>query len=152
MKPASVRAKGQNAERDVCKLIQVAIDEVYSFNKLTEIPQLVRNLQQTQNGGHDVSGLPWLSLEVKHHAKTAPSKFRDWWDQTTRQAGDSMEPVLIYRSNGVPFRVRMFQWWHAGAVSGKLLVDISIEDFLKWFRWRLHHEVTIQLASVRTLS
>lgn len=145
MKPASVRAKGQNAERDVCKLLQVAIDEVYSFNKLTEVPQLVRNLQQTQNGGHDVSGLPWISLEVKHHAKTGPAKFREWWDQTTRQAGDSMEPVLIYRSNGVPFRVRMFQCWMVGQASGKLLVDISIDDFLKWFRRRLHHEILTKI-------
>jgi hypothetical protein len=141
MKHASRRQKGQNAERDVCKILQPIIDEVWAYCKVEKIPQLCRNLQQTQDGGHDLSGLDWISIEVKHHAQANPSQLREWWGQTLRQAGDSLEPVLFYRSNGQPFRVRMMQWWQAGPVSGKLLVDIELADFVKWFRWRVYHEL-----------
>lgn len=140
MKAASVRAKGQNAERAVASFLQDAVDEVYQFNNLTP-PELHRNLQQTQNGGFDLAGLPWIAIEVKHHARATKGLLTDWWEQTLRQAGETFEPVLFYRTNGNPFRVRMFQFWHAGDKQGKLLVDISANDFLTWFRWRLHFEI-----------
>ena len=140
MKAASVRAKGQNGERDVCAFLQKGVDEVYSFNRL-EPPALHRNLQQTQNGGFDIAGLPWIAIEVKHHAKIEPGLLVKWWEQTLRQAGETFEPVLFYRSNRNPFRVRMFQYWQAGDKTGKMLVDISSNDFMTWFRWRLHFEL-----------
>ncbi len=140
MKPASVRAKGQNGERDVCAFLQTGVDEVYQFLKL-EPPAMHRNLQQTQNGGFDIAGLPWIAIEVKHHATVTNSKLREWWEQTLKQAGDSFEPVLIYRSNRSPFRVRMFQTCHVSNKQIKMQVDISANDFMKWFRWRLYFEL-----------
>lgn len=147
MKPASVRAKGQTGERDICKILQPLVDEVFQFNKIEKIPQLSRNLMQTQCGGFDISGLHWMAPEVKHHKAVTPGKLDEWWKQTTRQAGDELEPVLFYRGNRQPFRVRMMQWWQAGPVSGKLVVDISLEDFVKWFRWRLHYEIIKSLQN-----
>ena len=140
MKAASVRAKGQNGERDVCAFLQTGVDEVYQFLKL-EPPRLHRNLQQTQSGGFDIAGLPWIAIEVKHHAKATKGLLADWWNQTLRQAGETFEPVLFYRTNGNPFRVRMFQYWHAGEKQGRMLVDISANDFMTWFRWRLYFEL-----------
>lgn len=140
MKPASVRAKGQNGERDVCAFLQLGVDEVYQFLKM-EAPKMHRNLQQTQSGGFDIAGLPWIAIEVKHHAKTTKGLLAEWWNQTLRQAGDTFEPVLFYRSNGNPFRVRMFQTCIVADRQIKLLVDISTNDFMKWFRWRLFFEL-----------
>lgn len=137
---ASARAKGQQAERDVCALLQPAVDAVFLWNK-EEPPKLCRNLQQTQDGGFDISGLEWLALEVKHHAKVTPSGLAAWWAQTLEQAGDTREPVLFYRGNGIPFRVRFLGWWQAESVAKRVVVDVSVEDFLEWFHWRAHFDL-----------
>ncbi len=95
------RAKGKRAELEIVHLLT---ERGFSCE---------RNLEQTRNGGSDISGLP-VSLEVKRRERLALTA---WWAQTTSQAErDGLPPVLAYRTNGT-------QW--------TFLVGMSIEDFTK---------------------
>lgn len=131
------REKGKRAEREVVKLLQPVVIKVYSTAG-KEIPVLERNLMQSHKGGHDIVGLEWLALEVKHHEQLA---IKSWWEQSKRQAGATREPVLIYKSNRVAWRVVMFGYLPAGGKRVRCPVDISLEAFLAWFESRLRHEL-----------
>ena len=59
------RNKGKRGEREVVKLLQPVVNEVYESLGL-EPPLLERNLMQSHKGGCDLAGLDWLALEVKY--------------------------------------------------------------------------------------
>lgn len=80
---ASIRAKGQNFERKMSKMFNE------SFGLPTE-----RNLQQSVNGGDDLMGVPFFSIELKKHNTKA---IGTWWKQCAESARrQSKMPVLIY--------------------------------------------------------
>lgn len=85
------RSKGQVGEREVAKKFK---DDLGVDAK--------RNLQQTQNGGYDLAGIPFFAVEVKRHETLS---IGTWWKQALKQ-GQAMErmPLLIYRRNRE-------QWW-----------------------------------------
>lgn len=85
------RSKGQVGEREVAKKFK---DDLGVDAK--------RNLQQTQNGGYDLAGIPFFAVEVKRHETLS---IGTWWKQALKQ-GQVMErmPLLIYRRNRE-------QWW-----------------------------------------
>ena len=94
------RNRGKRGEREVIKLIQPVVNEVYqSLGK--EPPELERNLMQSHKGGCDLAGLDWLSLEVKYQEA---ENMTSWWEQTKRQAGKEREAVLFYRKNHAKWR------------------------------------------------
>ena len=70
-----------------------------------------------------------------------------WWAQCKRQAGDGQEPVLIHRKSRAAWRVRMF-----GALplpSGQKIkcpVDISVDTFLIYLRYRLLQELPYSMS------
>lgn len=129
--------KGKRAEREVVKLLQPVVSEVCTALK-REIILLERNLMQSHRGGYDIVGLDWMALEVKHHEQLAPEQ---WWKQALRQAKAFQEPVLFYRKNNVKFRVRMKgSLWH-GVIEHECPVDISVDDFLNYFKLRLLGEM-----------
>lgn len=131
------RNKGKRAEREVVKLIQPVVTEVYQGRGI-EVPALERNLMQSHKGGYDVVGLDWLALEVKHHEQMS---LTTWWRQTLNQTQPGQEPVLFYRKNRVPWRVRMMG--HLVAGRGRVLapVDIEVSDFLSYLEVRLVEEM-----------
>lgn len=79
----NIRSKGQNFERKMSKMFNE------SFGLSTE-----RNLQQSINGGDDLIGVPFFSIELKkHNTKTIGT----WWKQCAESARrQSKMPVLIY--------------------------------------------------------
>ena len=81
------RRKGATAEREVAAILADHLG----------VP-VVRNLEQTRDGGHDLLGLPF-AIEVKRKASGYLSA---WWDQTIEQAGDRL-PVLVYRFDRQPW-------------------------------------------------
>lgn len=85
------RNKGQRGEREVADIIYYA----------TGI-QVSRNLEQTRNGGHDLNGIPGVSIEVKRQEILC---LPAWWRQTLAQAkrNDNAIPVLAYRQNKRPW-------------------------------------------------
>lgn len=130
------RSKGQRAEREIVKILQPVIDEV-SREAGVPSPQLQRNTIQSDKGGYDLVGLAWLAPEVKH---CETFQLENWWKQTLRQAKPEQVPVLFYRRNQIPFRVRMLGTvWHE-ADYHDCVCDISIDDFIKWFRLKLKSE------------
>lgn len=81
---ASERRKGAGGERELFRLLK---DELGV--------SVVRNLNQTRNGGADGEGLEGVALEVKR-AKQA--RIGPWIAQTVEQAERAgAEPVLAYR-------------------------------------------------------
>jgi hypothetical protein len=133
------RAKGQNGEREIIGILQPIVDEVYGAHGL-DAPKLQRNTLQCDQGGHDLAGLDWISIEVKRCEQLAIEK---WWAQTIMQAGKTREPVLFYRRNGE-------RSWH---VCMRTLIWISpdrvyevfsvlmLADAMRWFRARLSYEL-----------
>ena len=99
-------------------------------NKTTLKPELKRNLQQTESGGYDVIGLPWMALEIKHQETL---NLNAWWEQTERQCKSGQIPILAYRQNRKPWRVRM-KGTPLPSINGmNCIVDIDLMSFLNWF-------------------
>ncbi len=147
MSGAMSRNKGQRAEREVAKLLQPVV--IAAWNELGRVgtaPSLERNLMQAHKGGHDLLGLDWLALEVKHQEQFV---IASWWRQTKEQADKArqqmlveVEPVLFYRKNNVGWRVIMFGYLDVrdgGRV--RCPVNIDTEAFLVWFKLRLKKEL-----------
>ena len=135
------RSKGQRAERQVVAMLQPIVEKVWaeSGNDVTKTPILERNLMQSHRGGHDLVGLDWLALEVKHQETF---HIKDWWAQTKQQAGGDKEPVLVYKKNNIKWRVMMFGYLEAGSKRIRCPVDITVDAFLVWFENRIMYEIT----------
>ena len=89
------RNKGASAEREVSKLLY---DELGI--------KMVRNLEQSRSGGHDLtpeqSGglLDGYAIEVKRYAKITTALLRGFWQQACEQAQRANKvPLLIYRQD-----------------------------------------------------
>lgn len=132
------RNKGKRGEREVIKLLQPVVNEVYRSLGL-EPPLLERNLMQSHKGGCDLTGLDWLALEVKYREQ---EQMASWWDQCKRQAKPDREPVLFYRKNHAKWKVRMFGYLVAGSQRVRCPVDITPEAFMAYLRLRLLKELT----------
>lgn len=132
------RNKGKRGEREVVKLLQPVVNEVYQSLGL-EPPALERNLMQSHKGGCDLAGLDWLALEVKYQEQ---EQMTSWWDQCKRQAKPDREPVLFYRKNNAKWKVRMFGCLVAGGQRVRCPVDITPEAFLAYLRLRLMKELS----------
>jgi hypothetical protein len=139
------RNKGARCEREVIKLLQPVVNEVWTqvFGERVgewEIPKLQRNTLQSDEGGFDIVGLQWLALEVKHQEKLQVEK---WWEQTVKQAKGKLEPVLWYKQNNVKFRVRIWGSIFVHSDGGHIheVIEMSVESFLVYFEKRLRSEL-----------
>lgn len=142
------RAKGQRGERMVADLLNLTI--VRTSERLGVKPsKMSRNLVQSRNGGHDLVGQDWIAIEVKWYNEIK-SHLPNWWRQCLEQAERvNGEPVLIYKSNGSKWSVRMYG--RLEIEPGRRLrvpVDINWEDFIVWFEKRLEVELTKQAATI----
>jgi hypothetical protein len=145
---AMSRDKGKRAEREIVKLLQPVVIAVWNeLGREGAAPTLERNLMQSHKGGHDLIGLDWLALEVKHREQFV---LASWWRQAKTQAEEAeaklhrpVEPVLFYRRNNIPWRVVMFGYLDSGSAGRvRCPVDITPDAFLAWFRLRLAQELT----------
>lgn len=147
MSGAMSRNKGQRAEREVVKLLQPVVTSVWNeLGRVGAAPSLERNLMQAHKGGHDLLGLDWVAIEVKHQEQFAVAS---WWQQTKAQAAKAsqqmlveVEPVLFYRRNNVGWRVIMRGYLDVqGGGRVRCPVNIGTEAFLVWFKLRLREEL-----------
>jgi hypothetical protein len=79
--------------------------------------RLIRNLEQSRSGGHDLivhadevgpvaDSFRSLAIEVKRHAKAPPAQVKVWWQQAREQAElNRLHPVLAYRANRADWQV-----------------------------------------------
>lgn len=119
--------KGKRAERQAADLLYTKANDVAKeFGK--EAIKVERNLNQTRDGGYDLTGTLHFAIEVKHHETL---NLNAWWNQAYAQAvAANKEPVLLYKSNNKPWRVQMFMTHVVERKNIKLRVDMSIEAFL----------------------
>lgn len=131
--------KGKQAERDVVKILQDCVDTAYRGIDPDDVPRIQRSgYTQSDGGGSDIMGLPWLACEVKFHKKAQPAV---WWKQAEGQARKGQTPVLIYKANFKGWRVRMRGGCGEDDVWSACIVDIELQDFRNWFISRLIAEI-----------
>jgi Holliday junction resolvase len=100
------RVKGASAEREFAGLVR----------DWTGV-RLIRNLEQTRSGGHDLIVHPdeigkaadafrKLAIECKRYQAVTEGSLQKWWAQALTQAEQSeLMPILTYRANRSPWRV-----------------------------------------------
>lgn len=100
------RAKGASAEREFAGLI-------YDWSGV----RLIRNLEQTRSGGHDLIVHPdevgpvadafrALAIECKRYQSVTEANIQTWWKQAITQADQAgLMPILAYRANRASWRV-----------------------------------------------
>ena len=88
---AAQRTKGAKAEREVASLLADRLGG-----------DVVRNLVQTREGGHDLLGVDPFALEVKRCERL---ELAAWWRQACDQCPEGQVPALIYRQSRQPWRV-----------------------------------------------
>lgn len=137
------RNKGKRGEREIINALQPVVDRVCAEVGADAVV-LERNLLQAHSGGCDVYGLEWLSMEVKRQENG--SGLGSWWRQTLQQARADQTPVLVWRANRQPWRVRMRVPVRVGSGAGAKLVtmtvDVDWDSFLVYFETRVRYELT----------
>jgi hypothetical protein len=128
------RTKGQTGEREIADLLNAIV-----FRATTRVGDFKRNLQQTQDGGFDLFSVeyPFFAVEVKRVEALTPAVVDGFWAQAKRQATkdtsrNALLPVLIYRKNRQPWRVRTY-----GSLvwsTEQIVVDVSWDAFAPWFQ------------------
>lgn len=99
-KKINSRTKGKAGERELIGELKRVLPE------LTD--QLERNLEQTRDGGYDISGLDGWAPEVKRYAKILPADIESFWAQAVVQArNDQRRPALFMREDRREWRVRV---------------------------------------------
>lgn len=106
--------KGKTGEREVADAmnycVYLAMQELgYPKEEcLKGMSTIQRNQIQTAIGGSDLIGCFGLSIEVKRQETL---NIPIWWRQCeTAAKRDSAIPVLIYRQNNKPWKVRTYLW------------------------------------------
>lgn len=128
--------KGKEGEREVVKLLQPMVNEVYASIG-QEPPQMLRNQMQSAVGGFDLEGLNWLAVEVKRRETL---EFNSWWNQVLKAAGTTREPIVIFRQNRCKWRVLMWTYvWTGGQNHIKIRAEVSYDDFCEWFKQRCRY-------------
>jgi len=132
------KTKGSKGEYDAINLLQPIVNRVYSEAGLTP-PTLKRNLEQTRAGGCDLIGLDWLALEVKRQETL---NLNAWWKQTITSAAQiGAEPVLMYRQNNKPWRIRMIGLLPNTPDTVRIIMEISLEAFLVYVEKRTRSHI-----------
>jgi len=100
------RAKGASSEREFSNL-------VYQWSGI----RLIRNLEQSRSGGHDLivhvdevgqvaDSFRSLAIECKRYSKVTPGLIKTWWTQARSQAEpNGLTPVLAYRADRQDWQV-----------------------------------------------
>ena len=128
------RAKGQRGEREVAKLF---IDCFQRIGRDDLADEVKRNTLQSDRGGFDLVGTPYLAPEVKFCApKALGATANAGWTQCVRQAKTNLFPVLFYRCNNMPWRVRSYvslQFPQTGNTMRWIVADYTTEAFFDWY-------------------
>lgn len=132
--------KGKQGEREVANALNAVVRTVLERHGYTEetIENLERAVQRNQNqsavGGRDLVGTFGFAVEVKRQETLAVDA---WWRQCVAQAERVREvPVLVYRQNRKPWRVRLPGAVHAPGVqtAHTCVVEVPLPDFLVLFQ------------------
>lgn len=148
------RTKGASGEREIADTLNFLIYRAMQrlgypeAECLKAMSTVQRNQNQSAVGGNDLSNVLGLSIEVKRQETLA---IPEWWRQCLKAAERNNEvPVLIYRQNRKPWKVRTYLWANLpGGRQTQVVGEMEFENFKNWFSvWA---ELAIQHgAEVRT--
>ncbi len=100
------RSKGAGAELEFANII-------YQWSGI----RLIRNLEQSRSGGHDLivkadetgqvaDSFRTLAIECKRYGKVTPGLIKTWWTQARGQAEhNGLTPILAYRADRCDWQV-----------------------------------------------
>ena len=100
------RTKGAGAELEFSNII-------YQWANV----RLIRNLEQSRSGGHDLivhadevgpvaDSFRSLAIECKRYGKVTPGLIKTWWQQAREQAElNGLQPILAYRADRQDWQV-----------------------------------------------
>ncbi len=91
--------------------------------------ELQRNLNQSRDGGDDLSGYGNFSIEIKRWKKITDALVRDWWTQCQRNAKQKNKvPVLAYRADQQDWKVMMHpnKYFKESEVQGCLTMSAEL--------------------------
>lgn len=132
------RRKGIGGEKEVIRLLQPVVNDVHDAFEM-DAPKLQRNSLQSDGGGADIHGLSWMALEVKRDEKRTIDYC---WRQALRQAGKDKTPILFFRRNNMPWKVRMLGMLGTPSAGLTVPVTVDVPSFLAWFRIKLTQELS----------
>lgn len=145
----NARSKGKSGEYEVIDLFQPIIDEIFEeFGYVA--PTLRRNTAQYADGGEDIAGMIWHSVEVKRCEKTDIGR---WWLQTVGEANKSYVqlPTLENSKNRRPFsvnKVRLGTWWERDLESSGIGGKSRKIPILLWRQNRQPWRVLVPLKAI----
>lgn len=133
----NIRHKGARGEREVIQMFQLCMEQVEETFSVGMLPDqfknsrlLKRNSMQADAGGHDIVGIPGLSIEVK---RAEVLQVETWWKQCFRQATKlGYMPALFYRKNRTAWRVRCYVLMPNG--KRWYLAEMLAVEFMDWYR------------------
>lgn len=132
------RNKGAGGEREVMAHLQPVLDRVCVA---TKCPQIVLQRNQDQRFAakqYDIVGIPWMAFEVKRVENQQQHGIETWWEQVKAATRPGQIPVLFYRPNHHPWKVRLRIWVKAGKTRKvKCSVTMDLPTFLVWFEERM---------------
>lgn len=138
-----VRQKGAEGERQVYKMLNDVIAEVLTANgfppeEIEKAKTMVqRNQNQTAVGGCDLTNTFGMAIEIKRQENLS---INTWWEQTKKSAEKNNElPVLMFRQNRKPWRIRTYAFLHTPAAgdswgSTQCIAEIDEATFRVWFK------------------
>lgn len=110
------RNKGATAERELCRLLSEHLGT-----------GVVRNLEQSRSGGHDLNGVGPFALEVKRQESLSLSA---WWRQAVMQAERcGLRPALAFRQNRRPWRFLVRLQDINPCLNGEHTAETDLEGF-----------------------
>lgn len=139
----NIRQKGAEGEREVIRMLTPIVKEVmtelqFPAEQVAAAEKIIqRNQNQSAVGGCDLSNVFGMSIEVKRQEQLALGA---WWSQCLAAAQRNNEiPVLIWRQNHKPWRIRTYGFLHTPAQGGgwsstQAIVEIDVETFKQWFK------------------
>ncbi len=133
----NIRTKGQEGEREICKLFNGVYKEVYELlgKTLPDKDIAQRNQNQSAVGGCDISNTCGLAIEVKRQEALS---INTWWKQCEISAiALNKFPVLIFRQSKQKWRVMLYVNQIRLFQSEKILAvraEITMDDFLVYFK------------------
>jgi hypothetical protein len=136
--------KGKGGEREVATLLNGIVVEVmtamaYPAEDIEAASKTVqRNQNQTAVGGCDLSNVFGMAVEVKRQEQLS---INTWWKQCVTSAERNNElPVLMYRQNRKPWKVRTYAWLALpGSSPGAwnrqqmIVAEFDLDTFKGWF-------------------
>lgn len=132
----NIRNKGAGAEREIVNALEPIVQRLLREGgfPVPDKPVIQRNQNQSAVGGSDLSNTFGMCIEVKRQEQL---QINTWWAQCIAAAKTNEQPVLLYRQNGKKWRAITFVQLPmppmSGASSFYARVEMSFDDFLRWF-------------------